>query len=438
MKMIQLGKVEQGTRLAVYGTSEDSYLPATVLQERMKNSKAFFLRYDTGKHEWVNLWCHDFQLLDDHEVPRPKRKRRAVEIFSYDEKDWLTRQNRSKPQETDAGNNARKKRRSGNDSSVNEIDLITDSAKSSSCRSKRRDYTNQIDLVSVTSSINSKSTNETGLGSRKRRTLQKAPARTSSDAACVRSVKYSDENRNEDTGDKESIGVAIGSRVAVYWSGEQKFYEGTVTNRREAKKPFYIEYDDGDKEWIDFSKHVFKLLNKSPPNSDKPKKSPTQNQGFESNPADVAKVTIGTRVAVWWPEDRKYYNGVVTRKQPEAHWKPFFLQYDDGDEEWIDFRHHRFRILSSARKDSFEPPNGKRGGCCADISQVSIGSRLSVWWPQEKEFFDCTVTRNRDHKRSFYLEYDDGDREWVDLKEEKFFMLSQSPRTRRRTTAPER
>jgi hypothetical protein len=34
----------------------------------------------------------------------------------------------------------------------------------------------------------------------------------------------------------------------------------------------------------------------------------------EASP-DVSLVSVGLRVAVWWPEDQKYYNGTVTEKR---------------------------------------------------------------------------------------------------------------------------
>jgi hypothetical protein len=58
--------------------------------------------------------------------------------------------------------------------------------------------------------------------------------------------------------------------------------------------------------------------------------------------SDLAKVEIGSRVAVYWPDDDEYYEGTVTR---ERNKKPFYLEYDDGDREWIDFRQHEFRLL---------------------------------------------------------------------------------------------
>jgi hypothetical protein len=40
--------------------------------------------------------------------------------------------------------------------------------------------------------------------------------------------------------------IEIGSRIAVYWLLDDTYYEGTVTRERNKKKPFRLEYDDGE------------------------------------------------------------------------------------------------------------------------------------------------------------------------------------------------
>lgn len=54
--------------------------------------------------------------------------------------------------------------------------------------------------------------------------------------------------------------IQIGSRVAVYRSVDDKYYEAIVTRERNEKKPLYLEYVNGEHEWIDFRQHKFRLL----------------------------------------------------------------------------------------------------------------------------------------------------------------------------------
>jgi hypothetical protein len=77
---------------------------------------------------------------------------------------------------------------------------------------------------------------------------------------------------------QDCANIAVGARIAVYWDGEDSFFEGTVTNtphskvmasgtnhcrRRQQKQnsnSYFVEYDDGDREWIDLSETRFFLL----------------------------------------------------------------------------------------------------------------------------------------------------------------------------------
>lgn len=54
--------------------------------------------------------------------------------------------------------------------------------------------------------------------------------------------------------------VKIGSRVSVLWHDDNEYYEATVTQERDKKRPHYLMYDDGTSEWIDLHQHKFRLL----------------------------------------------------------------------------------------------------------------------------------------------------------------------------------
>lgn len=63
--------------------------------------------------------------------------------------------------------------------------------------------------------------------------------------------------------------VQVGARVAVYWDGEDAFFEAKVTKERpHKKKRFFLEYDDGDQEWINLRKNNFQILSGGKPNRD--------------------------------------------------------------------------------------------------------------------------------------------------------------------------
>lgn len=666
-KMVKLARVCSGTRVSIHWPEDNIFYPATVLQERLQNRKAFFIQYDDGESEWINLWFHQFQVLEDS----PSRKKsKIIAKETWDKVDDAARVRKRKratnpkelenlktknlerietaggsdiaaPREVQKPFDSKAKKEDTEDEKVDSVSAVdtrgmqqekrkddaqsshngttvlkrkrgrpknTVSSQPSNSKAKDKDENSNLALVDEYSEKGSQNklntevqparmpiSEDASSGEAVSKTRRGRPRKSdagvsgqpisnnfenktidkddlesdivsSGEVATITkrgrprkldngargqhipsNVKItpldeddvesddieprnrldtkrrvegqktvglsknsdlcdtdSDESGNSDVKVRlrkshEDTDVSIGDRVGVYWNGDKKYYYGKVTkHERGKKKPYFLEYDDGESEWIDFSKNAYRLVKKkksskfltSKPVDDssrsngakvKPKRSKSESETFLVQPSlrtkrrsnddnalpsdprtkrltvddvasparkkrklsddteaseliakEVAKIKVGTRVAVWWPDDHKYYKGVVSRKQPEATWRPFFLEYDDGDEEWIDFRQHKFKVLSDASEEERVPsPAGKSDSVCSDPSKVWIGTRLSVWWPMEKEYFDCTVTRYRDHKRSFYLEYEDGDREWIDLSEHKFFIIgNESPKKR--------
>ena len=67
--------------------------------------------------------------------------------------------------------------------------------------------------------------------------------------------------------------VSVGARVAVFWDGEGEYFTGTVAKHSPTrKKPFYVKYDDGDKEWMNFERERFRLLSAPSPSKKKKQK----------------------------------------------------------------------------------------------------------------------------------------------------------------------
>lgn len=80
-------------------------------------------------------------------------------------------------------------------------------------------------------------------------------------------------------------------------------------------------------------------------------KSNTSNDNTKKQPAfnnlQASKVQLNAKLAVFWRDDRKYYACVVKKK--EGH--NFFLEYDDGENEWLDLRTEKFRFLEDDDDD---------------------------------------------------------------------------------------
>jgi hypothetical protein len=389
--------------------------------------------------------------------------------------------------------------------------------------------------------------------------------------------------------------IEVGSRVAVYWDHDKNFFPGTITDRSFRGKPFFLEYDDGDEEWIDLRKHRFRLLpskvNSSDPtdlnssrsrrrcsntsedatvvkkknqqsleslskncktstnalelrgtrsatrsHADRSKLHPKARNDLrpkrviykkivvdssESSASeeeydkisslrtnrkkrpigrrdqvddDIAKISVGSRVAIWWGGDKQYYNGVVHRQRNRI--KPFYFVYDDGlQEEWIDFKQHKFKLLSDkalsrndkkgneekekdtlheelefsskpgmkrgrsttvvkqrhnspssqkkqrtgkemeSRSSADSLQHGSKGDSTVDLyNNITVGTRVAVYWEGDSKYYEGVVTRERkDSKRRHYLEYDDGEAaHWIDFREHWVRELPDDEQTRTR------
>lgn len=65
----------------------------------------------------------------------------------------------------------------------------------------------------------------------------------------------------------------------------------------------------------------------------------------------LKRITVGTRLAVYWPDDREYYPCVTThhRPTPESEYV-YTLRYDDSEIETIDLAMERFRIIGGVKR----------------------------------------------------------------------------------------
>lgn len=86
---------------------------------------------------------------------------------------------------------------------------------------------------------------------------------------------------------------------------------------------------------------------------------------------------------------------------------------------------------AAARKND-EPPASKPSASAASAAakelwhQVTLGTRVEVYWPDDKRYYAATVTGQRNAGKSvFTLEYDDGEVERADLGAEQFRLLKE-------------
>jgi hypothetical protein len=188
------------------------------------------------------------------------------------------------------------------------------------------------------------------------------------------SEEYNDKEMEDIVLSPDLAKVEVGSRVAVYWPIDDQYYDATVIRERNKKRPLYLEYDDGICEWIDLRKHRFRLL---PGGIRRRTDEVVEDEESDDDPGSEAS----------WSSDQELDDN------------------DDGKDENA--------IVESEHNDNDTP----------DCQNVEVGSRIAVYWPDDDVYYKATVIRERNKRRPFYLKYDDGVCEWIDLCEHKFRLL---------------
>jgi hypothetical protein len=92
--------------------------------------------------------------------------------------------------------------------------------------------------------------------------------------------------------------VQVGDRLAVYWDGEDAFFEGTVTKERpHKKKRFFLEYDDGDQEWINLRKNNFQILSRGKPNREEvPRKDDKNDRKADADKDELVENSTDSKI----------------------------------------------------------------------------------------------------------------------------------------------
>jgi hypothetical protein len=435
--------IEVGSRVSVYWDDDHCYFPGTITKTKL-NGKPFFLKYDDGDEEWIDLRKHKFRLLPSHEEGICSNHA-IMEIKANDF-------------DTD------------DESDLEDNPVPTARSKFTTANPRRKNSKLMAESPNVTWKVNKSSEPDSSDSE-------------NDDPPITRKTKPI----SNDSGNRNDISkISVGTRVAVWWPGDEEYYEATVLKERAHKLPFQIIYDEDKKvEWIDFRKHKFFLLS-SPPEVKKRGRH-ADGEGIGAS-EDLKKISIGSRVAVWWSNVRKYYEGRVTRIQKGE--KAFFLEYDDGKlSHWIDLSKHTFRLLDDLspagktearkrkndessqskerkkeKKEKSSPrkkedvdvtgtkkrkssevdrtPKPKFSAKDSDIAQhISVGTRVAVYWEGDSKYYNGVVTRERPNsKKRFYLEYDDGEAaHWIDFSNHWVEILSDQPtRKKNKTNAVDR
>mmetsp|Transcript_35474 Transcript_35474/g.50291 ORF Transcript_35474/g.50291 Transcript_35474/m.50291 type:complete len:424 (+) Transcript_35474:1404-2675(+) len=276
--------------------------------------------------------------------------------------------------------------------------------------------------------------------------------------------------------------VGVGTRISVYWEDDEAYYAGVIAEERmDKKKNYLVKYDDGEEEWVNLSKEQYTVLFEDTKVADAavdtvslmgalPPNEPQQDSETESivkkddaaNPQDDC---------VEWPISKDSYPVVKhvmifqtsdDGEGPLIRGLPNSVIMDDKQTNTIsldgstssatpttimnDFMRKGTNTATIcgndgsssgsvgevSRGNSLEHPSQpKRGQDTQDLEneqiqhqekhcQVCVGSRVSIYWAEDDEYYDGFVTRVRGtNEKTHFVKYDDGDEEWVDLSTER-------------------
>jgi len=176
-----------------------------------------------------------------------------------------------------------------------------------------------------------------------------------------------------------------------------------VTRKGGPDPPLSFSVDDSAREPNSGSTHS-KRNRKQPPANEDESNSPvklekfktTKSESTASNDRKPPPLSIGQKIAVHWSEDDEYYPGVVLQQNNPR----FKIRYDDGDREWICQKGRKILYLDgSTTVQRADNPN---------VQALSIGSRVSVWWSAEEQYFAGRVSRfDATKQRPHRIKYDD-------------------------------
>lgn len=160
---------------------------------------------------------------------------------------------------------------------------------------------------------------------------------------------------------------------------------------------------------------------------------------------------MGTRIGVFWADDKTYYRGKVIAGDKATPGR-FQVRYDDGEAEWLNLNEEGFiwhapraaaagyntilhstmhgldaqNIQAEAVPLEKEKPNSPTPpGPVAEEGEVPesptemVGRRLWLYWPGDGQWHAGEVLAFRVRKGLHHVLYMDGEEEWVDLAKEE-------------------
>ncbi|KAL3925304.1 MAG: hypothetical protein SGILL_000493 [Bacillariaceae sp.] len=143
-----------------------------------------------------------------------------------------------------------------------------------------------------------------------------------SDFGWKKSSKTLREKKLEDTAKRKKVEcLQVGTRISVWWSGDNRFFSGIIKSIDfQKKKPHYIHYDDGDKQYVDLFFWAFKV-----------------EDGRHDN------LKIGSKICVWNASCTQFLQAKVIKIDDTKPY-PHLLQYGRVaiSQDWVNLVDHEF------------------------------------------------------------------------------------------------
>ena len=131
----------------------------------------------------------------------------------------------------------------------------------------------------------------------------------------------------------------IGTRVTVYWPGNDDWYKGTVVQLMDDDPRVLVEYDNGNSGWLDPEMDNWRRSHCP--------KTFIMKEAYKDKlqAGQISKLKEGTRLSVWVPLEKEYYTGTLTQTLDSTsdNQNPHLIEYDDRDKEWTNLVHRNFR-----------------------------------------------------------------------------------------------
>ena len=259
-------------------------------------------------------------------------------------------------------------------------------------------------------------------------------------------VEYNDDKKKVDDDDDET--GFLGRRIIVQWP-DGKRYTGMIIKYMEDKKNFaFIKYDDGEECWYNLSPTKEKVARNEETVSNSSSSSSSSNNKNSNSSTKKVKQEIaadtdtierkyppGTHISVALHHDEHFYDCVVkkylkrTKAQVEKNTKWGYVEWSEGktsskkNGDWID--------LNFIKAIKIKPERIITLNEIDDLEEDAIGflgNRMELKWNDGNEYVGIVTKAMKNNKYFVFLEYDDGDKCWCDLRQESEWSIVDDPK----------